>query len=249
MKNDNLKTALHNVMQSDIEHYEAADDHAFSPKFEREMQQLAKRSLRKKHIGSGTRIAAPIAAAAAIFAAGTFAGAASSGFTVIKNNKTRYNGLPANALKYTDTAGYPQTLETVYTLGDIPDKLVLRSSSLHEDNKCISTLFLPDINNFFDDDEMKPYRTINLCQSTKYSFELEYPLVDYVSCKEIEVDGIQAYFLTCERFCGPESSLVLDGDDYIFEIIGYFNEERAVELARSIVPYDGEIRNKEITGV
>lgn len=241
MKNDNLKTALHNVMQSDIEHYEAADDHAFSPKFEREMQQLAKRSLRKKHIGFGTRIAASIAVAAAIFAAGTLVGAASSGFTVIKNNKTRYNGLPANVLKYANTAGYPQTLETVYTLGDIPDKLVLRSSSLHEDNKCISTLFLPDINNFFDDDEMKPYRTINLCQSTKDSFELKYPLVDYVSCKEIEVDGIQAYFLTCERFCGPESSLVLDGGDYIFEIIGFFNEERAVELAKSIVPYNGEI--------
>lgn len=247
MKNDNLKTALHNVMQSDIEHYEAADDHAFSPKFEREMQQLAKRSLRKKHIGFGTRIAASIAVAAAIFAAGTLAGAASSGFVI--NNRERFNGLPANALKYSDAEGFPQTLETVYTLGDIPDKLVLRSSSLHEDNKCISTLFLPDINNFFDDDEMKPYRTINLCQSTKDSFELKYPLVDYVSCKEIRVDGRQAYFLTCERFCGPESALVLDGGDYIFEIIGFFNEERAVELAKSIVPYNGEIRHHEITEV
>lgn len=62
-----------------------------------------------------------------------FAGAASSGFTIIKSNKARFNGLPANALKYTDAAGYPQTFETVYTLGDIPDKLALRSSSAVKD--------------------------------------------------------------------------------------------------------------------
>lgn len=247
MKNDNLKTALYNVMQSDVERYETADEHTFSQRFEREIKRLAKRSSGKKHIGFGLKITASIAAAAAIFAAGTLAGAASSGFVI--NNRERFNGLPANALKYSDTEGFPQTLETVYTLGKLPDKLVQRSSSLHEDNKCISTLFLPDINSYFDDDEMKPYRIINLCQSTKDSFELIYPLVDYVSCKELEVDGRQAYFLTCERFCGPESSLVLDGENYIFEIIGFFNEERAVELAKSIVPYNGEIRNHKITEV
>lgn len=247
MKNDNLKTALYNVMQSEIECYETADEHTFSPRFEREMKQLAKRSSGKKHTEFGLRIAASIAAAAAIFAAGTLAGAASSGFVI--SDRACFNALPANALKYSDTEGFPQTLETIYTLGELPDKLVLRNSSLHEDNKCISTLFLPDTDNFFDDDEMKPYRTINLCQSTKDSFELIYPLVDYVSCKELEVDGRQAYFLTCERFCAPESSLVLDGDEYIFEIIGFFNEERAVELAKSIIPYDGEIKNHEITEV
>ncbi len=250
MKNDNLKAALQNVMKSDIERYETAAEYEFSPKFVRNMKRLTKMSSGKKHIRLGVRMAAAVVAAAATFAVGTFAGAVSSGFSITKSNKYYYNGFPANVVTYTDTEGCPETLETVYTIGKLPDKIALRTVSLNEDNKTISTVFMPDV---YDDsklyDEIWAYRHINLVQSTKDQFESSFSAANYVSHKEIEFNGKRAYFITREHFFGQESSLIWDGGDYIFELLGYFTEEHAVELAKSLVPFDGELRDREIVEV
>ncbi len=253
MKNDNLKTALLNSVQNDIERLETAADHEFSPKFEREMKKLISGSAGKKRTGRMVlKIAAAVAAALATFAVGTFAGAVSSGFTITQNNsKYYYNGFPANIVTYANAEGAPETLETIYTLGKLPDKIALRSTCLHDDKKKMSTLFMPKA---YDDndqytDELWGYRIINLCQDTKDAFESSFSAANYVSHKELTINGRQAYFITRDHFYGQESSLIWDGGDYIFELLGYFSEETAVELATSLVPFEGELHNKELVEV
>lgn len=252
MNNDNLKTALQNVMQSDMERYETAAAHEFSPEFERKMKRLTKTPSRKKHIRLGVRIVAATAAAMATFAVGTFAGAVSSGFDITQSKKeSEYNGFPVNIVTYTNSEGAPETLETIYTLGKLPDKLELRKTCLHEDKKGMSTIFMPkpyDENDRFTD-EMWGYRMINLVQDTKETFKSSFTTAEYVSHKELTVNGRQAYFITRDAYYGQEASLIWDGGDYIFELLGCFTEERAVELANSLIPFEGELHNNEIVEV
>lgn len=251
MNNDDLKTALKIVMQSDIEHYDTAAGHEFSPEFERKMKRLIKNSSGKKRIRLGVKIAVSVAAAMAMFAVGTFAGAVSSGFDITPSEKPDYNGFPANIVTWTNSEGSPETLETIYTLGKLPDKIELRRTCLHEDNKGMSTIFMPkayDENDRFTD-EMWGYRLINLVQDTKDSFKSSFSAADYVSHKKLTINGRQAYYITRETFFGQTSSLIWDGGDYIFELLGYFSESTAIELANSLVPFEGELHNGETVEV
>lgn len=259
MKNENLKTALLNSMQKDIERLETATDHnqhEFSPKFESEM----KRFISGKSGNSGKKrtgrivlkIAAAAAAAALTLAVGMFAGAVSSGFDITQSKKkSEYNGFPTKIVTYTNAEGVPETLETIYTLGKLPDKLELRRTCLHADKKGMSTLFMPrpyDENDRYTD-EMWGYRIIKLVQETKGTFKSSFTTAEYVSHKELTVNGRQAYFITRDTYYGQESSLIWDGGDYIFELLGCFTEERAVELANSLIPFEGELHNNETVEV
>ena len=253
---NNFKTALENVMQKDIERFENSEEYEFSAEFEKNMAALSKRAsggARPKKMRIG-RIFAATAAAVALFAMGTLAGAVSSGFKITTEKKSEYNfGLPVNIFTAANTENCPQTLETIYAVGDIPEWTKSRRISIHDDNKVVSTLYMASspADNFkgiFSDGDMVFYRTVNLCQSTKDSFRSSYSAADYVSYKELTVDGRPAYFITRERFYGRESSLIWEGEDYIFELIGNLTEERAVKLAGSLVVFDGEIANNEITG-
>lgn len=253
MKNDNLRTALLNSVQKDIERLETAAEHEFSPKFESEMKRFISSKSGKKRTGRTVlKIAAAAAAAALTLAVGMFAGAVSSGFDITQSKKkSEYNGFPTNIVTYTNAEGAPETLETIYTLGKLPDKLELRTTCLHEDKKGMSTIFMPkpyDENDRFTD-EMWGYRMINLVQDTKETFKSSFTTAEYVSHKELTVNGRQAYFITRDAYYGQEASLIWDGGDYIFELLGCFTEERAVELANSLIPFEGELHNGETVEV
>lgn len=64
--------------------------------------------------------------------------------------------------------------------------------------------------------------------------------MDYVAYKQLTVNGGQAYFITRERYYGMEAFLLWESEDYIFTLSGALSEERAIELAGSLVVYDGE---------
>lgn len=66
MKNDNLKTALQNAMQSDIERYETAAELEFSPKFLRKMKRITKNPTGKRRVRFGVKLAVAVAAVAVL---------------------------------------------------------------------------------------------------------------------------------------------------------------------------------------
>lgn len=238
---DNLKKALESAMQKDIGRYENTE-HEFSEKFESEMKKLSDNVSEspKKGIRFGRRlikVAAAVAAAVALFATGTLAGAVSSGFNIAR---TTYHGLPGNLFTVSDTEGCPTTIETVYTLGGFPSGLT-RIYDYNDDKTSIGSRFYPGPLDDYYNDELYAAKIIFLDQDTKESFKFKYADMEYITYKSLTVNGGQAYFITQERYYGTESFLIWESEDYIFTLYGSFSEERAVELAGSLVVYNGEI--------
>ncbi|GEM_PF-4865459 len=245
---DNLKKALENVMREDIGRYENAAEHEFSTEFEKKMKRLSKRSATKKRVPLRIgRIFAAAAAAVALFAVGTFAGAVSSGFNV---NQTKRLGLPAKLFTAADTDGCPTSIETVYKLNCFPDNQISISDNFDKDGNrtSVSSMYFSAPFEWDGDgmyaprnDELYLVKTIFLLQETKETFDFTYADMDYVTYKTLTVNGGQAYFITRERYYGTQAYLFWESEDYIFTLSGSFTEERALELANSLVIYDGEL--------
>ncbi|MBD5384457.1 MAG: DUF4367 domain-containing protein [Ruminococcaceae bacterium] len=234
---NNLKTALENVMQKDIERFENGAEHEFSAEFEKKMAELSKRSSGRKRPKRMriVRVFAAVAAAVALFAMGTLAGAVSSGFSVTRT--TGYN-LPAKLFTAADTEGCPTTIETVYTLGGFPEEL-FTVDNIHNGTSVRSEYYPAPVEEIYND-EMYLIKMIFLYQETKETFRFKYTDMEYITYKQLTVNGGQAYFITRERYYGIESFLIWESEDYIFTLCGSFSEERALELAGSLMVYDGE---------
>lgn len=235
---NNLKKALENVMRRDVERFENAAEHEFSAEFERKMSELSARvsqGARPKRLRI-VRIFAAAAAAAALFAVGTLAGAVSSGFNVTRT--TGYN-LPAKLFTAADTEGCPTTIETVYVLDGFSMNPFSISNS--KDGATASSTYYPAPVEELYNDELYMEKVVHLDQMTKETFEFKYTDMEYVTYKQLTVNGGQAYFITRERFYGMQAYLLWESEDYIFTLTGSFSEERALELANSLAVYDGEM--------
>lgn len=249
---NNFKTALENVMQKDIERFENGAEHEFSAEFEKNMAALSKRVSGRKRPKKMriVRVFAAVAAAVALFAAGTLAGAVSSGFNVVQSK--RYS-LPSKLFTAADPDGCPTTIETVYRLDGFPmNQFSISAYNYDYDYDSgvgISSTYYPapwepDYDGSMrlpKNDELYMAKIIFLDQSTKETFDFEYADMEFVAYKQLTVNGGQAYFITRERYYGMESFLIWESEDYIFRLTGSFSEERALELASSLVVYDGEI--------
>lgn len=255
---DNLKKALENAMQKDLVRYENGAEHEFSERFENEMSKLSERSghsgnaVKKRPKLRLVKVIVAAAAAVALFAAGTLAGAVSSGFNVTGSTRL---GLPAKLFTAADTEGCPTTIETVYML----DGFRMNQFSIDSYNYKlvdssyrigVSSMYFPAPfewdDNYGDmyapkDDELYMAKVILLHQDTKETFKFQYTDMDYVNYKQLTVNGGQAYFITRERFYGTEAFLFWESEDYIFTLSGCLSEETALKLASSLVVYDGEV--------
>lgn len=241
------------AMQKDIGRFEDTE-HRFSEKFEGEMRKLSENvsdKTKKRHKPRFVKVIALAAAAVALFAGGTFAGAASSGFSITSSTRM---GLPSKLFTALDTEGCPETVETVYTLGGFAENVM---SVYDGKNKTSVTSyyypapFEPDANGELfapKDDELYMAKTILLEQETKKTFRFEYADMEYVTCKPLEINGRQGYFITRERFYGMESFLFWESGEYVFTLSGSFSEERAVELADSLTVFNGELPFKGVKG-
>lgn len=264
---DNLKKALENAMQKDIARYENGAEHEFSAKFESEMSKLSERAsghsgkvVRKRPKLRIVKVFAAVAAAVALFSAGTLAGAVSSGFNITQSK--RY-GLPAKLFTAADTENCPKTIETVYILDGFPMnqfsisdyniQYVDSTSSIGVRSEYFSAPFeWDDLNGGMyapKDDELYMAKTLFLSQDTKETFRFNYTDMYYVNYKQLTVNGRQAYFVTRERFYGMESFLFWETEDYIFTLSGCLSEETALKLADSLVVYDGEMPFSGLRGV
>ncbi|MDE7361746.1 MAG: DUF4367 domain-containing protein [Oscillospiraceae bacterium] len=235
---NNFKTALENVIQKDLGRYENAAEHEFSAEFEKKMAALSKRvsgGKRSKRMRIG-RIIAAAAAAVVLFAMGTLAGAVSSGFNVVQSKRW---GLPSKLFTAADTEGCPMTIETVYVLDGFPMNRFGISES-GDGTSVLSKYYSAPYEEYLND-EMYSLKTIFLEQETKETFKFKYTDMEYVTYKQLTVNGGQAYFITRERYYGMEAYLIWESEDYIFTLSGSFSEERALELAGSLAVYDGEI--------
>ena len=255
---DNLKKALENAMQKDISRYESYGntEHEFSAKFESEMSKLSEgysgkvvKKRPKLHI---VKVFVAVAAAVALFSAGTLAGAVTSGFNVAQSKRM---GLPSKIFTAADTEGCPKTIETVYILdgfpmnqfsiGDYNIQYVDSTSDIGVGSQYFPAPFeWDDLNEGMyapKDDELYMAKVINLSQDTKETFDFEYTDMDYVNYKQLTVNGGQAYFITRERYYGIQSYLFWETEDYIFTLSGCLSEETALKLANSLVVYNGEI--------
>lgn len=246
---DNLKKALEHAMQKDIGRYADAE-HEFSAEFESEMIKLSKNvsenpgKIKKRPRLRFVKVIVAAAAAVALFAAGTLAGAVSSGFDVARTTRL---GLPSKLFTAVDTEDCPKTVETVYMLDGFPMNQI--SIFTNDERTWTGAMYLPapfepDKNGDMyapTNDELYMAKIMHLRQYTKDTFEFEYTDMDYVTYKQLTVNGGQAYFITRERFYGMEAFLLWESEDYIFVLSGAFSEERALELANSLVVYDGEI--------
>lgn len=254
---DNLKKALENAMQKDIARYENGAEHEFSAKFESEMSKLSERFgysgriVKKRPKLRLAKVFIAAAAAVALFAVGTFAGAVSSGFNVVQSKRW---GLPSKLFTAADTEDCPKTIETAYMLDGFPMNQISISDSYDISDKDhdfvigVSAMYFPapwvldnGVPQVPKDDELYMPKIIMLNQSTKKTFKFEYTDMEYVTYKQLTVNGGQAYFITRERFYGMEAFLLWESEDYIFTLSGCLSEERALELANSLVVYDGEI--------
>ncbi len=248
---DNLKKALEHAMQKDIGRYENAE-HEFSAEFESEMIKLSKNvsenpgKIKKRPRLRFVKVIVAAAAAVALFAAGTLAGAVSSGFNVVQSKRL---GLPTKLFTAADTEDCPKTVETAYILDGFPMNQISISDYNYNYGIGVSSQYFPapfepDENGDMyapKNDELYMAKTISLDQRTKETFKFESADMDYVTYKTLTVNGGQAYFITRERFYGMQSYLFWESEDYIFTLSGALSEERVIELASSLVVYDGEI--------
>lgn len=244
---NNLKIALENVMQSEIKSYESGAEHKFSREFEREIARIAKRTAAgapRIHI---SRIAAVAAAVVTAFSMGIAVFAITTGFR-ISSRYREFDGKPAKLFTVDSTDNCPKTLETMYTIGDLPERLTRRRTNINEENTTAWTMYLPDRDGIINDD-MYLYDAIHLSQYTREAFGNVYLASDYVTYRELTVGECPAWFITYEHFYGSESVLVWDAEDYIFELRGNFTEDRALELAGSLEVYDRDITPGEIEEV
>lgn len=244
---DNLKKALEHAMQKDIGRYADAE-HEFSAEFESEMIKLSKNvsenpgKIKKRPRLRFVKVIVAAAAAVALFAAGTFAGAVSSGFNVVQSKRF---GLPSKLFTAADTEDCPTEIETVYMLDGFPMNQFSISGA---ENGAVSSMYFPapfepdENGDLFAprNDELYLAKVIHLGQNTKERFKFGYADMDYVTYKQLAVNGGQAYFITRERYYGMEAFLLWESEDYIFTLSGALSEERAIELASSLVVYDGE---------
>lgn len=253
---DNLKKALENAMQKDFARYENGAEHEFSAEFESEMSKLSERYtgkvVKKRPRLRIVKVFAAVAAAVALFSAGTLAGAVSSGFNITQSK--RY-GLPAKLFTAADTEGCPTTIETVYMLDGFPMNqftiaeynyhFVDSTSSIGVGSEYFSAPFeWDDLNGGMyapKDDELYMAKTLFLNQDTKETFDFKYTDMDYVNYKQLTVNGRQGYFITRERYYGTQAYLFWETEDYIFTLSGCLSEETALKLADSLVVYDGEM--------
>lgn len=245
---DNLKKALESAMQKDFERYENTE-HDFSEEFESEMikltENVSKSPKKAKRFGRRLmKVFAAAAAAVALFAVGTFAGAASSGFNIAQS---KWHGLPTKLFTAADTEDCPDTIEMVYTIVDFPaDRTTIHKS---DDGKYVDTTCFTAPWEKGDDGQMRMtweneldiVKIISFEQETKEHFKFEYEDMEYVTYEPLSVNGRQGYFISRERFYGLESYLIWENEDYIFTLRGCFSEEKALELAGSLVVYDGEL--------
>lgn len=240
---NDLKKALESAMQKDVGRFENTQ-HEFSEEFERRMSKLSENvsdKAKKRHGMRFVRVIAAAAAALALFACGTFAGAASSGFSITRSTRL---GLPSKLFTVLDIEDCPETVETVYTLGGFPDNVM----SVYENDAgtSVNSMYYPapwepDANGDLRaprDDELYMAKIIQLWQRTKETFEFEYANMEYVTYKPLEINGGQGYFITRERWYGMESWLFWESNDYVFTLAGSFSEERAAELRNSISQED-----------
>lgn len=244
-------------MQKDIGRYEHTE-HEFSEEFERKMSKLSEAVLKnpndsgKRHGIRFIKAMAAAVAAAALFACGTFAGAASSGFNVSHSKRL---GLPTKLFTAMETEGCPETVETVYTLGGFPENVM--NVFENDEKTSVNSMYFPapwqpdkngDLRMPWDDELYMP-KIIQLCQQTKETFKFEYTDMEYVVYKPLAVNGGQGYFITRERWYGMESYLFWESGDYVFTLIGSFSEERAMELANSLTVFDKELPFTGVRGV
>lgn len=242
-----LKTALENVMQKDIAPYEQGAEHKFSRKFEREISRISARIGRKAHTGGARRTAALAAAAAVVFSLGIAVGAITTGFKISSYNR-EFDGKPAKMFTVDSVENAPKTVETVYTVGELPKELTRRRTVFNDERTEAFTTYIPDRDTLIYGDRYV-YDFIYFRQFTREGFGEGYPASDYVTYKELTFGGHPAWFITYERFYGDEAVLIWDAGDYIFELSGNFTEERAVELAGSVEICDGEITTGEFEEV
>ena len=243
---NDLKIALENVMQSEIAPYERemGAEHIFSKKFEREIARIGAGRPRR----SGARqLAAFAAAAVAVFSLGIAVGAITTGFNISSYNR-EFDGKPAKLFTVDSTENSPKTIETVYTVGGLPEELTRRRTNFNEERTQAFTTYIPDRDTIRYGDRYV-YDFIYFRQFTREAFSEVYLASDYVTYKELMFGESSAWFITYEHFYGDEAVLVWDAGDYILELSGNFDEEQALELAGSVEAYYGEITPGEFEEV
>lgn len=241
---NNLKIALGNVMQSDIAPYEQGAEHIFSKKFERKISRIAAKKSAKI---PARRLVTFAAAALAVFSLGIAVGAITTGFNISSINR-EFDGKPAKLFTVAGMDDSPKTIETVYTIGALPEELTLRRTNFNEEHTKAFTTYIPDRDTIRYGDRYV-YDFIYFRQFTREAFSEGYLASDYVTYKELMFDESPAWFITYERFYGDEAVLIWDEGDYIFELSGNFGEEQALELASSVEVYYGEITPGEFEEV
>lgn len=247
---NNLKIALENVMQNDVAPFERGAEHKFTKKFEREISRISRKAAR---VGAAApkagarRIASLAVAAAAVFSLGMAVGALTTGFKITSYNR-EFDGKPAKRFTVAYIENAPETVETLYTIGELPEELKLRRTVFNDERTRAFTTYIPDRDALKNGDEYV-YDFIYLRQFTREAFGEGYPASDYVAYKELTLGGCPAWFITYERFYGDDAVLIWDAGDYIFELSGNLTEERALGLAGSVEIYDGEITTNEFEEV
>lgn len=234
---NNLKAALEIVMQNDAEHLSRSGGHEFSPRFERKMRRLAKRSggaarLKPKRLRT---VLIAVALAAATFGAGAAVGAvANGGFEIVSRGRDGLN-MPNITLAAVEKQDGPAVVETLYGLGDVPEGFVYDQTCFSENGASATSFYTMDIDKIINEFSSMAHGYLFFSQYTKADFSRNYSASKFNNIEETAVGDRPAYFMTTERYYGTDVILLWDDEDYIFEIHGCMTRETAFRLAESVV--------------
>lgn len=185
----------------------------------------------KRKFTKPIKIALSMAAAAAVLGISITAGAAAtSGFTK-KSGYDRDLKQPLVIFSAANSEGAPSVIEKCYMPTVLPDfGEYVCSPALTDNGTYFSVMYI-------DQTPENPLINLDILvarQWTKKTFSQEYLDMENVEVHESKVNSCPAYVITEEHYFGYFTSVVWDNGDYIFEVQGYFPEDKAIRIAESV---------------
>lgn len=244
---DNLKTALKNVINGESAAYLSQDAPEFSEEFEHNMERILNGSAGtggavRKHGGMRVLMTAAACAAAVCGIGLTVGAAVTDGFTKggAFSKVSAYDKYGQPTVKFSAAAlvGAPETIEQTYAPSKLKDGINYKSSAyMNKDRDRYSVNYMQEM----EDAVNEPFLTINaiqLVQEPKARFRKTFSVPKYVDVKEITVGGCQGFMVSQERYYGTLNVVIWDNGDYIFRLWCILPEADAIALAESVVPCD-----------
>lgn len=248
--NNDLKSALKNVLNGESAAYLNCGEPQFSEHFEQEMERLVngtKTPAFTIHKRRGIKVKALLIAAAMMAALGislTAGAAVTRGFTKTGGFDKDFRQ-PTVSFSAANTEGGPETIEQFYEPSVLPQGInYQRTQKLNADKTSFSIEYMQELEDMYNDAFLF-LKSIHFTQMTKAEFSATFEAPKYVDIRETTVNGCPAYLVVKEKYYGNVNYIFWDNGDYVFLLRCNFPVDETMRIAESVVAsenaFDGEV--------